>query len=123
MFDQKDELNTTNEYRILKQQFITGVSNRLSRLWVIYNELMLVEKDDFSSTLELLHYELHKLTGAAGIYGFPSLEYHSRKLEKEVWSSINVNKDVSDLQILMKKYYIELVHIEKEYHKLMEGYD
>lgn len=120
MINQINDQQSNQEYFLLRKQFMDGVSKRLSRLRQLNAELAILNTDELYSTLQSFHYELHKLTGAAGSYEVLIIENHSRELENLVWISINQEEVDCNGRSLYDLFLPKLMLIEHAYLELIK---
>lgn len=120
MISNCNDQNLKDDYFLLRKQFIMGVSRRLRRLGNLNDELQVIDEEELYTTLQSFHYELHKLTGAAGSYGFIVIENHSRDLENLVWTRLNQYKADYIGRELYDEFKPRLLLIQHAYFNSME---
>lgn len=110
----------TEEYLLLKNQFIKGISERIKQLQLLHLKMLTLEDEDLYLNLQSFHCEIHKLAGAAGSYGVVTIENESRLLEDQVFSLLNENSDDIKGKIIFDKYKANLKSIECKYNMLLK---
>lgn len=83
------DTDVLDEYTVLRHQFLDGVPKRFDRINQLIQELSQVDPEESYSVLASLHYEVHKLTGASGSYGYTDIEGLARSLEETIFQHLN----------------------------------
>ena len=86
------DTDVSDEYIRLRRQFFDGIPKRLDRINQFIQEICQVDLEESYNSLESMHYEVHKLTGASGSYGYSDIESLARSLEEAIFQNLRSNQ-------------------------------
>lgn len=106
------DTDVSDEYIWLSRQFFDGIPKRLDRINQFIQEIRQVDLEERYNSLESLHYEVHKLTGASGSYGYSDIESLARSLEETILQNLKYSQQsiISTEQVNSYVEYITLIN-------------
>ena len=112
------DTDVSDEYIRLRRQFFDGIPKRLNRINQFIQEIGHVDLEERYNSLESLHYEVHKLTGASGSYGYSDIESLARSLEERIFQHLSTAQQSIICTQQVDRYVEFITLINKVYTQL-----